>query len=99
MKLFRKLYKNVGIDLGTVNLRLYLKGEGIAINEPTLVAINNRTSELMNIGNDAKKMVDRTPSHINLIRPITNGGISDFEITEQILKHVLSRVSGKGPFS
>ena len=99
MKLFRKLYKNVGIDLGTVNLRLYLKGEGIAINEPTLVAINNRTSELMNIGNDAKKMVDRTPSHINLIRPITNGVISDFEITEQILKHVLSRVSGKGPFS
>ena len=99
VNIFQKFYKNVGIDLGTTNTRLYLKGEGIVINEPTLVAINSRTSELISVGNDAKKMVDRTPAHINLVRPLTNGVISDFEVTEQILKHILRKVGGKSPFA
>ncbi len=99
MKFFEKFYRNVGIDLGTTNTRLYLKGEGIVVNEPTLVAINSRTNEVINIGNDAKKMVDRTPAHINLVRPLVNGVISDFEVTEQILKQVLRRVGGKNPLA
>src|SRR3989338_3540897 len=99
MKIFQKFYKNVGIDLGTSNTRLYLKGDGIVVNEQTLVAINSRTSEVINIGNDAKKMIDRTPAHINLVRPLVNGVISDFEVTEQILKHILRRIGGKNPFS
>ncbi len=99
MKLFQNLYKSVGIDLGTTNTRLYLKGQGIVLDEPTLVAINNRTGELISVGNEAKKMIDRTPTHINLVRPLTNGVISDFEVTEQILKHLLRKVSGKGLFS
>src|SRR3989338_9272690 len=99
MKIFEKFYKNVGIDLGTSNTRLYLKGEGIVVNEPTLVAINSRTSEVINVGSEAKKMIDRTPAHINLVRPLANGVISDFEVTEQILKQILRMVGGKNPFS
>lgn len=98
MKFFEKFYKNVGIDLGTSNIRLYLKGGGIVVDEPTLVAINSRTSELISFGNEAKKMLDRTPAHINLVRPLASGVISDFEVTEQILKQVLKRAGGKNPF-
>lgn len=99
MKLFKNLYKNIGIDLGTTNTRLYIKGEGIVLDEPTLVAVNNRTGEVVSIGNDAKKMVDRTPAHISLIRPLTNGVISDFEVTEQILKYLFKKASGKNLLS
>lgn len=99
MNFFQNLYKNVGIDLGTTNTRLYVKGQGIVLDEPTLVAVNNRTGEVISIGNEAKKMIDRTPAHITLVRPLTNGVISDFEVTEQILKHLFRKVSGKGLFS
>ncbi len=94
MNLLRNFYKNVGIDLGTTNTLIYLKGEGIVINEPTLVALNNRTGQILFIGNEAKKMLDRTPSHISLIKPLINGIVSDFEMTEEILKFFLKKVSG-----
>jgi rod shape-determining protein MreB len=99
MPLFRSFYKNVGIDLGTANFLIYLEGEGIVVNEPTLVALNNRTGQILTIGNEAKKMLDRAPAHISLIKPLINGVISDFEMTEVILKHFLRKVGGPGLFS
>lgn len=99
MNLFQNFYKNVGIDLGTANILLYLKGQGIVVNEPTLVAVNSRTGQIINIGTEAKKMLDRTPAHINLIKPLMNGVISDFETTEEILKYFLRKVAGNGLFA
>ena len=79
MGLLDRFYKNVGIDLGTANSLVYLQGQGIVVNEPTLVAVNNRTNQILAIGHEAKKMLDRTPSHISLIKPLMAGVISDFE--------------------
>lgn len=99
LNFFKKFHKDVGIDLGTANTLIYLKGEGIVVNEPTLVAINNRTSQILAIGYDAKKMLDRAPAHISLIKPIIGGVISDFETTEEILKHFLRKVNDENIFS
>ncbi len=99
MPLFRSFYKNVGIDLGTANFLVYLEGQGIVVNEPTLIALNNRTGQILTIGNDAKKMLDRAPAHISLVKPLINGVISDFEMTEAIMKYFLRKVGGQGLFS
>ncbi len=93
MSFLDKFYKNVGIDLGTANSLVYLQGQGIVVNEPTLVAVNVRTSQILAIGHDAKKMLDRTPAHISLIQPLMSGVISDFETTQEILKYFLSRAN------
>lgn len=92
MKLLENLYKSVGIDLGTTNFLVYLRGRGIVVDEPTLVAINNRTNQILAIGEEAKKMLDRTPAHVTLIKPLVNGVISDFEMTQQIIKHFLDKL-------
>jgi len=97
--IFNNLYKNVGVDLGTANTLLYIKGQGIVINEPTIVALNERTGQILSVGNDAKKMLDRTPEHIHLVKPLINGVISDFETTEEILKYFLKKAGGGGLFS
>src|SRR3989338_5947432 len=86
--------KNVGIDLGTANSLIYVAGRGIVINEPSVAAVNNKTSQILAIGEEAKKMLGRTPSHINVIRPLVNGVISDFEMTQEILRYFLKRASG-----
>jgi len=99
MQLFRSFYKNVGIDLGTANFLVYVEGQGIVVNEPTLIALNNRTGQILTIGNEAKKMLDRTPANISLVKPLTNGVISDFEMTEAIIKFFLRKVGGSGLFS
>ncbi|MDP3953473.1 MAG: rod shape-determining protein [bacterium] len=99
MKLFENLYKNVGIDLGTANFLIYVKGRGIVINEPTLVAINNRTNQILAIGDEAKKMLDRTPAHVTLIQPLISGVISDFETTQEIIKHFFDKISERSFFS
>lgn len=96
MGLLDRFYKNIGIDLGTANSLVYLQGQGIVVNEPTLVAVNNRTNQILAIGHEAKKMLDRTPSHINLIKPLMAGVISDFEITQEILKYFLSKANVDG---
>lgn len=75
--------------MGTVNFLVYLKGEGIVVNEPSLVAINNRTNQILAIGEEARKMLDRTPSHVSLVKPLVNGVISDFETTAEMLKYFL----------
>ncbi len=93
MSLLDRFYKNVGIDLGTVNSLIYFQGRGIVVNEPTLVAINVRTNQILAIGHEAKKMLDRTPTHISLIKPLMAGVISDFETTEEILKYFLGKAN------
>jgi len=91
---FKNFYKTAGIDLGTANSLVYVKGQGIVVDQPTLVAINNRTDQILAIGDEAKKMLDRVPAHVTLVKPLMNGVISDFEMTEEILKHFLKEASG-----
>ncbi len=91
-RLFGKFSKNMGIDLGTANTLVYAQGKGIVINEPSVVAINNKTGQILAIGNDAKKMVGKTPAHIVARRPLVQGVISDFEVTEQMLRYFIEKV-------
>ncbi|MCL5407003.1 MAG: rod shape-determining protein [Patescibacteria group bacterium] len=83
---------DIGIDLGTANTLVYVRDKGIVINEPSVVAINQKSKQILAIGNDARKMVGRTPSHIVAIRPLVDGVISDFEVTEQMLKYFIDKV-------
>jgi rod shape-determining protein MreB len=92
MKIFENFNRSIGVDLGTVNTLVYLKGRGLVVNEPTIIAVNNKTDQILAIGNEAKKMLDRTPRHINIVRPITGGVISDFEMAEEIMKHHLKNL-------
>ncbi len=90
---YDKFSKDIGIDLGTANTLVYVKGKGIVINEPSVVAVNQKTKQILAIGEEAKKMVGRTPSHIVAHRPLVDGVISDFEITEQMLRYFIEKVS------
>jgi rod shape-determining protein MreB len=94
-KVFSSLAKDIGIDLGTANTLVYVKGRGIIINEPSVVALNKKTGQILAIGNEAKKMVGRTPSHIVATRPLVEGVISDFEATEQMLRYFINKVYEK----
>ncbi|TSC52853.1 MAG: rod shape-determining protein MreB, partial [Parcubacteria group bacterium LiPW_72] len=84
--------RDIGIDLGTANTLVYVRGKGIVINEPSVVAMNTKTGQVLAIGNEAKKMVGRTPMHIVATRPLVDGVISDFEVTEQMLKYFIQKV-------
>jgi rod shape-determining protein MreB and related proteins len=90
---FDKFSRDVGIDLGTANTLVYVHGKGIIINEPSVVAINQKTKQILAIGEEAKRMVGRTPAHIVANRPLTDGVISDFEITEQMLRYFIEKVN------
>lgn len=98
MRLFGKIQKDIGIDLGTANTLVYVKGRGIVINEPSVVAINQKTGQILAIGNEAQKMVGRTPSHIIASRPLVDGVISDFEVTEQMLRYFIGQVASPSFF-
>ncbi len=91
-RLFARFSHDIGIDLGTANTLVYVKGRGVVIKEPSVVAINKRTKEILAIGEEARRMVGRTPAHIVAIRPLVDGVISDFEITEQMLRYFFDRV-------
>lgn len=91
-RIFGKLSHDIGIDLGTANTLVYVKGKGIVINEPSVVALNKKTGIVLAIGKEAKKMVGKTPSHIIATRPLIDGVISDFEVTEQMLKYFIEKV-------
>ncbi|MBI2624625.1 rod shape-determining protein [Candidatus Parcubacteria bacterium] len=95
-RFFALFSKDIGIDLGTANTLVYVRGRGIVINEPSVVAINQKTGQILAIGNAAKRMVGRTPSHIVATRPLVNGVVSDFEVTEQMLRYFISRVHEQG---
>lgn len=83
---------DIGIDLGTANTLVYVKGKGIVINEPSVVAINKKTGHILAIGKEAKRMVGKTPSHIVATRPLVDGVVSDFEVTEQMLRYFIDKV-------
>ena len=91
-KFFSYLTNNIAIDLGTANSLVYVQDKGIVINEPSVVAINQKTGQILAIGEEAKNMVGRTPSHIVATRPLVDGVISDFEVTEQMLKYFIEKV-------
>ena len=90
--IFGRFSKDLGIDLGTANTLVYVKDRGIVINEPSVVAINQKTGQILAIGQEAKRMVGRTPGHIVATRPLCEGVISDFEITEQMLRYFINQV-------
>lgn len=90
--IFNRFSKDIGIDLGTANTLVYVKGKGIMINEPSVVAINQKTRQILAIGEEAKRMVGRTPGHIVATRPLVDGVISDFEVTEQMLRYFIEKV-------
>ena len=92
---FQKFSKDIGIDLGTANTLVYVRGKGIVINEPSVVALNIKTKQILAIGNEAKRMVGRTPPHIVASRPLVDGVVSDFEITEQMLRYFIDKVHQK----
>ncbi len=94
--MFRKVFKNfskdIGIDLGTANILVYVRDQGIVINEPSIVAVNNRTEKIIAVGEDAKIMLGKTPQHITVTRPLVDGIISDFEVSEKMIKHFIEKV-------
>lgn len=83
---------DIGIDLGTANTLVYVRGRGIVINEPSVVAINTKTNQVVAIGDEAKKMVGKTPANIVATRPLVDGVVSDFEVTEQMLRYFIDKV-------
>ena len=88
-----KFSSELGIDLGTSTTLVYLRGKGIVINEPSVVAINIKTEQILAVGNEAKSMLGKTPPHITVTRPLTNGIISDYEVTEKMLKYFIDKVN------
>ena len=99
--MFNKLYKlfsnEIGIDLGTANTLVYLKGHGIVINEPSVVAVNQKTNQILAVGSKAKEMLGRTPGHIRAVRPLVDGVISDFEVTEEMLSYLINKADKMSP--
>lgn len=98
MSIFDSFSKDMGIDLGTANILVYIKDEGITIKEPSVVAINKDTKEVIAIGEEAKKMIGRTPGHIVAIRPLSDGVIADFEITKSMLKYFIKKATKRRTF-
>jgi rod shape-determining protein MreB len=87
-----KFSKDLAVDLGTKNTLVFTKDKGLIINEPSVVAVNTRTDEILAVGDDARKMVGKTPAHIKAIRPLKDGVISDFEVTEKMIKYFVDKV-------
>ncbi len=90
--------KRIAIDLGTANSLVYLEGEGVVLNEPTVVAVSSEDGEVLAVGNAAKEMLGRTPEGIEASRPLRDGVIADFIITEAMLRHFLDKVAGSNRF-
>ncbi|MFD2117025.1 rod shape-determining protein MreB [Paenibacillus yanchengensis] len=93
------LSKDIGIDLGTANVSIHVKGKGIVLDEPSVVAIDSDSKSVLAVGEDAHRMVGRTPGNIVVIRPLRDGVIADFEITELMLKAFINRIEGRKLFS
>ncbi|MEX0933811.1 MAG: rod shape-determining protein [Candidatus Paceibacterota bacterium] len=100
-RLFKKGYElfsnDIGIDLGTANTLIFVKGYGIVINEPSVVAVNQKTGRVVAVGREAKQMLGRTPGHIVAVRPLVDGVISNFEVTEEMLSYFLNKTHKLSP--
>ncbi len=90
-KALASVSQDIAIDLGTANCLVYVRGRGIILSEPSVVALNKKTNQVLAIGREAEKMVGKTPGHIVAIRPLVSGVISDFEVTEQMLRYLIQR--------
>jgi rod shape-determining protein MreB len=96
--IFEKLFKvnslsqEVGFDLGTSKISVYLKNKGIVLNEPSVVAVNNKTDQIVAIGREASAMIGKTPQHITATKPLVNGVISDFEVAEKMINYLFQRI-------
>ncbi|MCE9628809.1 MAG: rod shape-determining protein [Candidatus Vogelbacteria bacterium] len=99
--MFKKLYEmfssDIGIDLGTSSTLVYVSGQGIVLNEPSIVAVNQKTGRVVAVGNDASMMIGRTPAHITAIRPLENGVISNFEVAEEMLAYFMKKATALTP--
>ena len=96
--MFNMFNKDIGIDLGTANVLIYIKGQGIVLNEPSVVAIDESTRKPLAFGNEAKDMLGRTPGKVKAIKPMKDGVIADFENTEIMLNYFIKKVNGKNFF-
>ncbi|PCI90581.1 rod shape-determining protein [Candidatus Kaiserbacteria bacterium] len=90
-RVYSFLSDDIGIDLGTANTLVYVNGRGIVINEPSMVALNQKTGQVVAVGADAKRMLGRTPAHITAVQPLVDGVISDFEVTEEMLSYLIRK--------
>lgn len=90
-KFYKLVSNDIGIDLGTANTLVYVRGQGIIINEPSVVAVNNKTGQVVAVGAQAKAMLGRTPGHITAVRPLVGGVISDFEVTEEMISYLIKK--------
>lgn len=95
-KLLERFSLDIGIDLGTANCLVYVKGKGITMSEPSVVAVNNKTGQILAIGEEARKMVGKTPGHIVATRPLVSGVVSDFDVTEQMLRYFIEKAHEGG---
>jgi rod shape-determining protein MreB len=93
MSFFDNFFEDIGIDLGTANCLIYVKDKGILIDEPSVAALNTKTNQILAVGHEAKKMLGRTPPHINVIRPLVGGVISDFEMTREMIHSFLKKLN------
>jgi rod shape-determining protein MreB and related proteins len=96
---FFGITKDMGIDLGTANTLVYVKGKGIVLREPSVVAINNVSKKVLAVGEEAKKMIGRTPGNIVAIRPMKDGVIADFDVTQTMLKKFIEKITSKSAFT
>jgi rod shape-determining protein MreB and related proteins len=94
-KIFPSLYCDLGIDLGTANILVFVKGKGVIIQEPSVVALDSNKNMVLAVGNDAKRMIGRTPGNVVAVRPLRDGVIADFEITETMLKYFIRKALDK----
>lgn len=85
---------DIAIDLGTANTLVYVRGKGVIINEPSVVAVNDKTNQVVAVGKEAKAMLGKTPPHIRTVRPLSHGVISDFEVTEELLTYLINKAQG-----
>lgn len=90
-RLYTTFSHDIGIDLGTANTLVYVKGQGIVINEPSVVAVNQKTGRVVAVGSQAKDMLGRTPAHIAAVRPLVDGVISDFEVAEEMMVYLMNK--------
>ena len=90
--------EEVGIDLGTANVLIYIEGKGIVLHEPSVVAINRDTNEILAVGREARRMIGRTPGNISAIRPLREGVISDYDVTERMLQYFIKKTCGSNRF-